>query len=78
MTEFARQLSVNPDQVRQWRHGYDGRRPGADSCVQIELVTVGAVTCEVLRPDLVWRRVPSRKWPHPKGKPLLDVLPEAA
>ena len=34
--------------------------------------TNGAVTCEELRPDKPWRRIPDESWPHPAGRPVLD------
>jgi len=39
----------------------------------IERVTAGQVTCEQLRPDVSWFRVPDADWPHPKGRPCIDV-----
>jgi DNA-binding transcriptional regulator YdaS (Cro superfamily) len=58
-TELARLLSVNPDQVRQWRHRYEGRVPSPANCVLIEKATQGAVTRKDLRPD-DWRD----NWPE--------------
>ena len=52
--------------------------PEAD-CTQIERLTFGEVTCEMLRPDLNWRRVKDKTWGwHKDGRPLLDVAQEAA
>ena len=48
--EFARQLGVSPDQLRQWVFGYAGRIPGPAYCVRIEAATKGAVTRQDLRP----------------------------
>lgn len=59
IAEFARQLDVSPDQLRQWVFGYAGRIPGPVSCVRIEKVTNGAVTRRDLRPD-DWERI----WPE--------------
>ena len=39
----------------------------------IERATEGAVPCEELRPDLAWHRVPDPDWPHPQGRPCIDV-----
>jgi hypothetical protein len=53
-----------------------GRRQMApDRCPAIERATDGRVTVEELRPDLAgrWYRIPDPAWPHPKGRPLLDV-----
>lgn len=47
----------NPDQLRQWRHGYAGRRPDPANCLAIERATNGVVTRRDLRPDdahLIW------------------------
>lgn len=49
----------NRDQLRQWRHGYAGRKPGAAYCVAIERATKGLVTRQELRPD-DWRAI----WPE--------------
>ena len=59
-------------QVRQWQHGYAGRKPSFENCVAIERATEGRVTVEELRPDAAWLRVKDKAWPHPKGRPVLD------
>jgi DNA-binding transcriptional regulator YdaS (Cro superfamily) len=44
-------------QIRQWRHGYAGRRPDPENCVGLELASDGIVTRRELRPDdwqLIW------------------------
>nr|CUV53891.1 conserved protein of unknown function [Ralstonia solanacearum] len=52
--------SVKSDaQIRQWRHGYAGRRPDPENCVGLELATGGAVTRKAMRPD-DWRAI----WPE--------------
>lgn len=80
MAALARSLGINADQVRQWRHGQDDRRPSPRNSAAIERATGGIVTCEELRPDLTWKRGADLTWPHSKGRPLLDVAaePEAA
>ncbi|WP_220486046.1 YdaS family helix-turn-helix protein [Aquariibacter albus] len=51
-----------------------GRRPTpVDRCPAIERATSGRVSCEELRPDVRWHRVPDADWPHPEGRPLIDV-----
>ena len=68
---FAKQMGVTPGMVSQW---INGRRPVAhDSCAAIERATSGAVTVEVLRPDAAWSRIPDPAWPHPAGRPVIDV-----
>jgi DNA-binding transcriptional regulator YdaS (Cro superfamily) len=52
VTEFARTLGVTPQAVCFWRDSK--RQIPADKCPIIERVTVGAVTCEMLRPDVDW------------------------
>lgn len=37
-----------------------------------------AIDVELLCPGMTWRRVKDKKWPHPDGRPLLDVAAEAA
>lgn len=65
----ARICNVQPPSVSEWRK--KGQFP-ADRCPAIEHATGGAVTCEELRPDVAWVRVPDPDWPHPQGKPLVD------
>lgn len=58
--ELAGKLGIKSDaQIRQWQHGYAGRRPDAANCVAIEKVTGGVVTRQDLRPD-DWRAI----WPE--------------
>jgi DNA-binding transcriptional regulator YdaS (Cro superfamily) len=76
--DLAARLEVNPDQLRQWRHGYANRKPSAEACVELERHTDGAVTCEELRPDLSWSRIPDKAWPNKKGRPVLDFAKAAA
>lgn len=75
---FAAKLRINPDQIRQWRHGYGKRRPGPEACVDMERESGGQITCEALRPDLPWSRQPDRSWPNKKGRPVLDFAKAAA
>ena len=76
--DLAGAVNCNPDQIRHWRHGYEGRRPGREYCAAIEKATQGAVTCEALRPDLTWHRVPDKTWPGRRGRPLHDVTAQVA
>jgi DNA-binding transcriptional regulator YdaS (Cro superfamily) len=49
--------SLSDAQIRQWQHGYAGRRPSPENCVSIERATEGAVRRWDLRPDdwhLIW------------------------
>lgn len=51
------------DQVRQWQHGYAGRRPSPSYCVAIERATGGQVRRWDLRED--W----AEQWPELVGVP---------
>jgi transposase-like protein len=77
-TALAGLLGCNPDQLRQWRHGYGDRRPPPHVCVELERLTGGAVTCNELRPDLPWSRTSDKKWPNKAGRPVLDFGKVAA
>ena len=57
---------------------YSWRAVPQDRCAQIEHATSGAVTVEELRPDVHWHRIPDTSWPHPEGRPLVDVSRQAA
>jgi DNA-binding transcriptional regulator YdaS (Cro superfamily) len=45
-------LGVTPQAVCFWRDG--ARRVPAEKCPDIEAITKGLVTCELLRPDVNW------------------------
>ena len=45
-------------QVRQWQHGYGGRRPSPANCVALERATGGAVRRWDLRPADWWENWP--------------------
>lgn len=59
---------------------FTGRRAlPAEHGPPIERATGAKVTCEELRPDVRWQRVPDSDWPHPGGRPCIDVAaPKAA
>lgn len=46
--------------------------------VAIERHLKGGVAVEEFGDDVHWTRVKDASWPHPKGRPLLDVAKEAA
>jgi hypothetical protein len=41
--------------------------------VAIERATKGTATVEALRPDVAWSRIADPDWPHPAGRPVIDV-----
>lgn len=48
-----------------------------DRAAEIELRTNGVVTVEEMLPQREWIRTEDRSWPHPGGRPLLDVAADA-
>lgn len=70
----ARMLGIKAPSVIGW-----GGRIPADRCPALERATGGRASCEELRPDVRWARVPDADWPHPTGRPCIDVAaPELA
>jgi DNA-binding transcriptional regulator YdaS (Cro superfamily) len=58
--QLAEAVGVKSDmQVRQWQHGYGGRRPSPIYCHAIERATLGQVTRKDLRPN-DWQKI----WPE--------------
>jgi DNA-binding transcriptional regulator YdaS (Cro superfamily) len=64
--------------------GYDDRRNvnpwfstarpfPEEHCPTVEFATNGKHTCERLRPDVRWVRIADANWPHPNGRPAIDV-----
>lgn len=66
------------DRRHVWPWFNTERRVPGEKCPSLEKATAGAVPCEELRPDLPWFRIKDRLWPHPGGRPLLDVAAEAS
>lgn len=69
----ARMLGIKPPSVIGW----NGRIP-ADRCPDLERAIDGRFTCEQMRPDIRWQRVPDAEWPHPEGRPCIDVAKPVA
>lgn len=67
-TAVARMLGIKPPSVIGW-----GGRIPPDRCPDIERSTEGRATCEQMRPDVRWQRVADPDWPHPQGRPCIDV-----
>lgn len=72
-TAVARMLGIKAPSVIGWNG-----KPPPDRCPAIERATSGRVTCEELRPDVRWQRIPDPAWPHPNGRPCIDVAAPAA
>ena len=69
--QVARSLGISAPAVHQWIAG--SREVPPDRCPAIERATGGAVTVDQLRPDVRWHRGPDPDWPHPDGRPTIDV-----
>lgn len=61
-----------------WNWLKRGDRCPPDRCPLIERATAGAVTVEQLRPDVAWSRIADPAWPHPAGRPVIDVARSVA
>ena len=70
----ARMVGCKPPSVTEWRT----RGIPPERCPAIERAMEGSVTCERMRPDITWHRVPDTAWPHPDGRPLIDVAAGSA
>jgi DNA-binding transcriptional regulator YdaS (Cro superfamily) len=74
--QLAAAIGMHPVLISQWAH--NARPVPSEHCPQLERATEGAVTCEEMRPDVTWVRIPDPDWPHPQGRPLLDVAQRRA
>lgn len=66
---MARLVNCKAPSVIEWRK----RGIPAERCPAIERATQGAHTVEALRPDVSWIRIPDSTWPHPAGRPAIDI-----
>lgn len=48
-----------------------------ERCPEIERELYPQATCEQLNPKVRWVRVPDPDWPHPGGRPCIDVAAPA-
>lgn len=70
---MARHLKVHRTMVDAvWR---GAKAIPDDWCPLVEGITTAGISADQLRPDLAWVRVEMPGWPHPAGKPLLDLAP---
>ncbi|MFG6413819.1 YdaS family helix-turn-helix protein [Roseateles sp. DC23W] len=73
-SEVARLARVAPPSVTAWRK----RGIPPERCPDIERGLAGKFVCEQICPDTRWVRVPDPDWPHPKGRPCIDVAGPAS
>ena len=72
VSQLRAEIGAKSDaQIRQWEHGYAGRRPGLDYQVAIERATTGLVPVEEWGVGK-WMRVVDEGWPHAGGRPVWD------
>ncbi len=69
VSAVARMTGVSPPTAHAYRH----RGIPPERCPAIERATQGAVAVETLRSDVQWSRIPDPAWPHPAGRPVIDV-----
>ena len=73
---LAALIEVTPQYLNQLMKEEDDPkwRPIPDYlCPRIELAVKGKVTCEQLQPGIKWVRIKDPAWPHPEGRPLIDI-----
>lgn len=73
---LARALGVTRAAVGQWK--IKGRFVPMEHGPDIERLTKGQVSCEALCPQNVWVRIPDPEWPHPAGRPAVDLAKQRA
>ena len=72
LAQLSRDLKTQPQLIGQWAKGR--RRTPRDRIAAIEQSTRGLVTAEEIRPDLEFRRIKDKSWPHhPAGRPHLTL-----
>lgn len=67
----AAAIGLHEQYLYQFLAGH--RVPPPDRCPAIERELYPKATCEQLRPDVRWYRVADPAWPHPAGRPCIDV-----
>lgn len=67
----AREANVSVQAVCFWRD-MDRALPEKVAPV-LERMSGGKAVCEELLPETLWHRIPDPDWPHPAGRPLIDV-----
>lgn len=73
--EIAKKVNLGDQYLYQC---FSGRRKlPAEHAPAIERATGGEITADALRPDVCWVRVPDPSWPHPDGRPCIDVAASA-
>jgi len=71
--KLARDLKVSGPTVHGWGFDPEKKLP-IQRAPEIEFFSSAIVTCEEMLPDVTWVRVDDPDWPHPLGRPLIDVM----
>lgn len=74
--EFARGCETSIGHLLNIMYGTKAFTPSY--AVVVERQSQGAVSVEDMCPGVKWVRIKDKAWPHPKGRPLLDALKQAA
>ena len=69
--ELCRRIGAHAPDMSRWLKGV--RPIPEDACAAIERATGGVCTCEENLPGARWVRVPDPDWPHPDGRPAIEV-----
>lgn len=69
-SEIASTLGISRSAVSMW-----GGKVPATRRVELEQLLYGSkgTAVEDFGDDVVWQRVPDPTWPHPRGRPCIDV-----
>ena len=84
VAQLRERAGVKSDaQIRQWQHGYAGRKPSAGYCVAIEKATGAQVTRQELRPDDwagIWPELEEKQpvAPASRAQPAIKTEAEVA
>lgn len=74
-TALATAIGAKQQQIWNWLSG--GVAAPAWACAGMESATGGKVLAEKVNTALRWVRVPDADWPHPDGRPCIDVAATA-
>jgi len=67
-------LGVSQQVMTNWKQ----RGIPEERCPDVERATNGKYTVEEMQPAVKWCRIKDKSWPHPKGRPLMDVASKEA
>ena len=74
----AQTLGINEQYLYQWLTGRRGVPPPWRVRLEQTLYVSHGISVEHFGDDARWHRVPDPAWPHPQGRPLIDVAAPVA